>query len=1342
MNNRIGRYEIQAELGRGGFGRVFRAFDPTVGRLVAIKTLNASGEKEMLTRFRNEAAAAGRLHHTNIVIVYDFGEHDGSPFLVMELLDGEDVERIIANNRPLPLSKRLDVMVQSAAGLYHAHEKGIVHRDVKPANIMLLTNGTVKILDFGIALLTQATADRITPQGSMIGTLPYMAPEQFFGGGSSVMTDIFAYGVTCYKLLTGVHPFQSTELGAMMHSIANLQQAPIRTLNPDCPEALEQVINKLLAKSPESRYQSLEEVRFDLEPIILDLRKESVGELLVETRNLIAADRFETAQSVIRQVIEIDPGNRLARELRESIQRQLKDRAVRPRVTALVTAGRDRLAGRKFDEAIQNFESALRLDKSNPELHRLIEQARTAAERAKRADQLLEQARDALQRDDLTAAHNNITEAISTDPDHGQTDVLLGDVRKRIELRRREQHLRDALSHLKGLMLLQNFAEAIEAATRLQADYPDSSEARKLLEQALREQQAQARRDQVQAAIAQVRDLLKNRRLSEAVDWLAKLQKTFPEAHELRDLATYAAEELHAARQAEAIARATADTRRMLAAGKFDAALDMLQKQLAEDPSLHALRELMQNVASEKAQHQRNSALKEVIRKGTALSGKGRFSEALESLDVFVSAYGENPALIPLRKQAEEGLERQRRTAAARKLIQDAQGYLDQGQPDEATQVLKQGTVEFPGNPELAHLLGIAENNLREKQQEEALSRIIGEAESLARAKRFDSALQVIADGQRKYARAERLLRCREAILASNVAHERERTRRESIERAQSLREQATPVPPGKIRDADPERPKPEPRMAERPRAESETPVAPVASSLHPLPAENTGYSTRMFLAGGIGAATLGAGIALFHVWPSQKPISIPMVPVEVRSDPAGASVRIDVRSCVTPNCRFELKPGQYTVEAQLSGYQPVLQPLKLSAGTGSRVLDLTLQPLPAPPPEKKDSSAGTGTLLIHTGVPGALVYIDGVARSRTDQAGALTLSLPARTHDVRVEKTGYAKTVARNVVIATGHQQSLNFTLSAEPSRLELRGAPAGVEVRADGRMLGKTDGLATFVFPGNLSAGNPVLQFSIGPASRSIHQRAEAGQTLRLNWKDVAPAAPPQGNHEAADALEWDRLQTSSDIAQIRTYLANHPNGPHAKDAASRLADVVWTAVDQNNIDAVRKFVKENPENPHSRVEARKILDQFDAEQQRLATERANVAQEKARQEQAKLEQSRQEQAKQEQRTLEQSRKQLVLNTLQQLDSALQRKRVSELKTIWPGVGSTFFESLRSGQVEMSLGAEDVQFPQGPDQAVAHCDLVTRTRTGSAPPKHHRGTLVLRNIGGTWTIESARFD
>ncbi len=785
--NRIGRYELQVQLGRGGFGQVFRAYDPTVGRLVAIKTLTATGEPEMLTRFRNEAAAAGKLRHQNIVVIHDFGEHEGAPYLVMELLEGEDLERTIVNQRPLTLLQKLDIMTKVAAGLHHAHTKGIVHRDVKPANIMLLPDSSVKIMDFGIALLTQATAARITPQGSLIGTLPYMAPEQFYGTASDSLTDIFAYGVTCYKLLTGEHPFQAVGMAELMFNIMNKAPAPLRTLSPDCPEALEEAMLKLLAKDRDARYQTLEDVRFDLEPIILELRRESAGSLVAEARRLIAGDQLEQAQAVVRQALEIEPGERTARELRETLQRQLREKAVRPRIAALVTGGREQLEARQFDQAIQQFESALRLDKSNPELHLLIQQARTAWERAQRADRLVQEAAQALQRDDLSGAHKSVAEALSLDPHHAAAAELAETVRARIEAHEREQKLRDEISQVKGLMLLQSFDEAIVALTRLRQEFPEAEEASSLLDRARREQAEQKRKRRLQAETEAIKELLRNRRLADAVDRLSGLRAEFPEAAELRELATYAAAELQAERQAEVLARASAEARELTAAARFEEAIARLQQALDENPGLGALRELMQNVAAAQAEHRRKAALQEVLSRAKALASEERFAEAIEQIGAFVRAYGDDVALASLRKQNEEGLERQRRSAAVRKMVLEARQLLDDDRPGTATQLLQRGTIQFPGDRDLTALLGQAREKLKEQQQSEAISKTIGEAESLARARQFDRALELLDACLLQYPGSERLFRCREATLASRTAFEKEQIRRETLGRIGEL---------------------------------------------------------------------------------------------------------------------------------------------------------------------------------------------------------------------------------------------------------------------------------------------------------------------------------------------------------------------------------------------------------------------------------------------------------------------------------------------------------------------------------------------------------------------------
>src|ERR1017187_9900910 len=176
---KVGKYEVSSLLGEGGFGRVYKAFDPTVGRPVAVKVLSLAGSPEMLARFRNEATSAGNLHHPNIVTIYEFGIHEGAPYIAMEYLEGYDLGKVMSAGTQLTLLEILKIMTQVGDGLRCAHENGVVHRDVKPANIRVMRNGVVKMMDFGIARLTGEDGTRLTGKGEIIGTVRYMAPEQF-----------------------------------------------------------------------------------------------------------------------------------------------------------------------------------------------------------------------------------------------------------------------------------------------------------------------------------------------------------------------------------------------------------------------------------------------------------------------------------------------------------------------------------------------------------------------------------------------------------------------------------------------------------------------------------------------------------------------------------------------------------------------------------------------------------------------------------------------------------------------------------------------------------------------------------------------------------------------------------------------------------------------------------------------------------------------------------------------------------------------------------------------------------------------------------------------------------
>lgn len=266
MISQLGRYEVLSELGQGAMGVVYKAKDPLIDRIVAIKTINlglAQDEKEEYEgRFYQEAKAAGRLSHPNIVTIYDVGKNDEVAYIAMEFLEGRELRDIMNDDGLLPVHQVLDIVAQVALGLAYAHEYGIVHRDVKPSNIMVVRDGHVKITDFGIARMDSSSVR--TQTGMVLGSPKYMSPEQVMGKMIDQRSDIFSLGVMLYEMLTGQAPFSGDNVNAIMYQTLNTIPAPPNTLNPDVPEMVNFIVAKALTKGLEDRYQDAKDFADDL----------------------------------------------------------------------------------------------------------------------------------------------------------------------------------------------------------------------------------------------------------------------------------------------------------------------------------------------------------------------------------------------------------------------------------------------------------------------------------------------------------------------------------------------------------------------------------------------------------------------------------------------------------------------------------------------------------------------------------------------------------------------------------------------------------------------------------------------------------------------------------------------------------------------------------------------------------------------------------------------------------------------------------------------------------------------------------------------------------------------
>jgi hypothetical protein len=412
MPEKIGKYEVLERIGRGGMGMIFKARDPILDRLVALKVISTDVEitDELRARFFREAQACARMSHPNIVTVYDMGELEGRLYIVMELLEGEELKRLVAQRKALPLEDKLSIMMQVCDGLHYAHQKGIVHRDIKPGNIFVLHSGQVKILDFGIAQIAN-TEGGLTRTGLIMGTLRYISPEQVRGRVDH-RSDIYSVGAVFFELLAMRPPFTGDDPMHLLEQLRTEEPPPLEQLDPTIPAELAATVARALRKDPSERFSDLEQMRFHLEEVQRRLSDEAqrLGARVRDQRGQLLqlraalAERLGTAGDekalpVITDRVRLATMQALERDfagqieaLRSEITRADALAPVLERATLLLEAG-------EWADAIEEFEAIVAEIPAHARALDGLRRARAEVEAERRrqlAQKLLDDARSAL----------------------------------------------------------------------------------------------------------------------------------------------------------------------------------------------------------------------------------------------------------------------------------------------------------------------------------------------------------------------------------------------------------------------------------------------------------------------------------------------------------------------------------------------------------------------------------------------------------------------------------------------------------------------------------------------------------------------------------------------------------------------------------------------------------------------------------------------------------------------------------------------------------------------------------------------------------------------------------
>lgn len=703
---RIGKYEITDVIGEGGMGAVYKGTDPRIGRTVAIKVIKGdfADNPELLRRFYQEAQAVGNLQHPNIVVVHDLGEENGSPYLVMEYVNGTPLDKIIVQRRSVPIVQKLGIVIEVLNALHYAHQHNLVHRDVKPANVMVLKEDHIKLLDFGIA--RQGDLGQ-TKTNQLMGTMWYMSPEQLNGQVVDGRSDVFSTGILLFELLAYSLPFSTNDMTYVVKRLKGDPPPPLSTYLQSYPVELDEIIARSLTSDREHRYSTAEEFAFDLGQLQARLKRDMVSHYVDQARESIERSDLTKARDLLSEVLRVDTQNQTAKQLLYDIQQTLQKSARNEKKSQLREQAVTKLAAKELDAAANLADEAIRLDQTDTDLLNLREQIELAKARAQQVKKLLTLAKVAQQTGELAVAKKALDDALALDPQDTDAKLMRSAIDRLMVEYEKQRQIQQFLGAARREIESRQFTAAqenIAKAKAIDAAYPEIAGLDRMLN-AGREQEA--RQHELAQFRSQIEQELGANHARAARDIAASAMRKFPGEPNLIRMKSVADAAIEKEERRAYIDERIATASRLVEGGEANRAFRLLKDVEREYPADTRLREsiavVQQSVARETAAREKQQFLQHAR---NAMRTKA-FGEAIRLLEGGLVQFPEDSEIKDLLKTAREEFDLLSKKKQVEQVSKQAHDLLQSRAHTDAIRLLERTSAQV-SDPELVNLLQYA----------------------------------------------------------------------------------------------------------------------------------------------------------------------------------------------------------------------------------------------------------------------------------------------------------------------------------------------------------------------------------------------------------------------------------------------------------------------------------------------------------------------------------------------------------------------------------------------------------------------------------------------------------